>query len=75
MNFYVKRALSLPAIHHIVAKRDDVFGRFGPVFRSPSNLSQKDYLDFLSFQHNHHWTGLERWVGMLRMIWIVYGAP
>ena len=60
MIFNIKHALSLPAIHNIVAKRDDVFQRFGPVFRNPANLTQRDYLDFLSFQHNHHWTGLER---------------
>lgn len=58
--FDVQKALSLPDIHHIVTKRDEVMGRFGPLFRDPSGLSQQDYLDFLSFQHNHHWTGLER---------------
>lgn len=58
--FDVRKALSLPDIHHIVSKRDEVFARFGPLFRDPSSLSQQDYLDFLSFQHNHHWTGLER---------------
>lgn len=58
--FDVRKALSLPDIHHIVTKRDEVIGRFGPLFRDPSSLSQQDYLDFLSFQHNHHWTGLER---------------
>ena len=56
----VKQALSIPEVHHIVAKRDEVMDRFGPLFRNPSLLSKQDYLDFLSFQHNHHWTGLER---------------
>ncbi|WP_216601136.1 hypothetical protein [Ruegeria sp. HKCCD6604] len=60
MNFDVQKALSLPGIDHIVSKRDEVVHRFGPLFRDPSSLSQQDYLDFLSFQHNHHWTGLER---------------
>jgi hypothetical protein len=60
MSFDVKKALSLPEIHHIVAKRDEVVKRFGPIFRDPQTLSKQDYLDFLSFQHNHHWTGLER---------------
>lgn len=60
MTFDVQKALSLPDIHHIVAKRDEVVKRFGPLFRDPSSLSKQDYLDFLSFQHNHHWTGLER---------------
>lgn len=60
MAFDVEKALSLPEIHHIVAKRDEVLKRFGPLFRDPEKLTQRDYLDFLSFQHNHHWTGLER---------------
>lgn len=60
MQIDVKKALKLPDIHHIVTKRDEVVGRFGPLFRNPASLSQQDYLDFLSFQHNHHWTGLER---------------
>jgi hypothetical protein len=56
----VKQALSIPEVYHIVAKRDEVVGRFGPLFRNPSALSKQDYREFLSFQHNHHWTGLER---------------
>lgn len=60
MEFDVEKALSLPEVHHIVAKRDEVLNRFGPLFRSPDKLTKGDYLDFLSFQHNHHWTGLER---------------
>lgn len=35
-------------------------GSFGPRFRDPLSLTKQDYLDFLSFKHNHHWTGLER---------------
>jgi hypothetical protein len=60
MAFDAEKALSLPEIHHIVAKRDEVLNRFGPLFRCPDKLTKGDYLDFLSFQHNHHWTGLER---------------
>lgn len=60
MSFDVKKALSLPEIHHIVGKRDEVISRFGPMFLNPETLSEQDYLDFLSFKHNHHWTGLER---------------
>lgn len=56
----VAKALSLPEIHHIVAKRDEVLQRFGPLFRDPQRLTRQDYLEFLSFKHNHHWTGLER---------------
>lgn len=60
MLFDVAKALSLPDIRDIVAKRDAVLYRFGPKFRDPRNLTKQDYLDFLSFKHNHHWTGLER---------------
>lgn len=60
MLFNVDKALSLPDIRHIVAKRDEVLDRFGPVFRDPQSLTKQDYLDFLSFKHNNHWTGLER---------------
>jgi len=56
----VEKALTVPGIHHIVSRRDEVMGRFGPLFRDPSLMSKQDYLDFLSFKHNHHWTGLER---------------
>lgn len=56
----VKKALSLPQIHNSVAKRDSVLERFGPLFRNPALMTKQDYLDFLSFDHNHHWTGLER---------------
>ena len=60
MLFNVDKALSLPDIRHIVAKRDEVLDRFGPIFRDPQSLTKQDYLDFLSFKNNHHWTGLER---------------
>jgi hypothetical protein len=60
VSFDVRKALSIPDIHKIVAKQNHVVTRFGPLFRDPKNLSQQDYLDFLSLRHNHHWTGLER---------------
>ena len=50
MLFDVENSLSLPEIHHIVSKRDEVVNRFGPLFRDPSSLTQRDYLDFLSFE-------------------------
>lgn len=58
--FDIRKALSLPDIHNSVAKREGVFGRFGPLFRDPTRLTRQDYLEFLSFKYNHHWTGLER---------------
>ena len=60
MIFDIRKALSLPDIHNSVAKREGVLGRFGPLFRDPTSLTKQDYLEFLSFKHNHHWTGLER---------------
>lgn len=60
MTFDLKKSLSLPDIHHSVARRDEVIKRFEPLFRDPSSLTQQDYFDFLSEKHNHHWTGLER---------------
>ncbi|RUS63291.1 hypothetical protein EGN72_05385 [Pseudorhodobacter sp. E13] len=60
MSFDVQKALGVPDIHNIVERRDKVIARFGPLFRAPENLKQQDYLDFLSFHHNNHWTGLER---------------
>jgi hypothetical protein len=60
MTFDLKKALSLPDIHHSVARRDEVMNRFGPLFRDPASLTRQDYLDFLSIKHNHHWSGLER---------------
>ena len=60
MKIDVEKAISQPDIHNIVANRDPVLNRFGPLFRDPSRLTKRDYLDFLSFNHNHHWTGLER---------------
>lgn len=60
MIFELKKALSLPDIRRIVDRRGEVMSRFGPLFRDSSNLTQQDYLDFLSIKHNHHWSGLER---------------
>lgn len=61
MTFDLKKALSLPDIHHSIAKqRDEVVNRFGPMFRDPALLTKQDYHDFLSLNHNHHWTGLVR---------------
>jgi hypothetical protein len=60
MTFDLKKALSLPDIHHSIAKRDEVMNRFGPLFRNPSSLTAEAYHEFLSIKHNHHWSGLER---------------
>lgn len=60
MTFDLKNALSLPDIHHSIARRDEVMNRFGPLFRDPSGFTAQDYHDFLSIKYNHHWSGLER---------------
>ncbi|MGY6770950.1 hypothetical protein [Komagataeibacter sp. NFXK3] len=60
MTFNLKKALSLPSVHHSIARRDEVINRFQPLFRDPSSLTAQDYHDFLSIKHNHHWSGLER---------------
>lgn len=60
MIFDVEKNLSLAGIRHIVNQRENVLKRYGPIFRDPLHLTKQDYLDFLSFQKNHHWTGLER---------------
>lgn len=46
----------------IVQPRDEVFARFQPIFK-PVHLPQltaEEFLPFLYFEHNHHWTGLYR---------------
>jgi hypothetical protein len=58
--FNVEKLVSLSDIRDMVVKRDGVLKRFGPCFRDPKILTKQDYLEFLSFDHNHHWTGLER---------------
>ncbi len=50
MHIDLKKALSLPEIHRMISKRDEVTSRFGPLFRNPSKLKRQDYLDFLSFE-------------------------
>lgn len=49
-----------PVVRHVIDRRGDVLDRYGPKFRNPSELTRQDYLEFLSFKHNHHWQGLER---------------
>lgn len=47
---------------NIQSTKDEVVNRFQPIF-SPGNieyLSAKNYLAFLQFENNKHWTGLCR---------------
>lgn len=46
----------------IVAPRDEVFARYGPVFHPEHipELTHGEFTSFLYFENNHHWTGLYR---------------
>lgn len=44
----------------ILQARDQVLERFQPELSDPENLSEATFRDFLSFEHNQHWTGLQR---------------
>jgi len=52
---------------NIVKNKDPVLQRYGKVFsRSDiSNLSWEDFGDFLNFENNHHWRGIDRHYGLL----------
>lgn len=49
-------------VREIIDNRDEVLGRFSPVFQpgAVSDLDKDVFRDFLSFEHNRHWTSLER---------------
>ncbi len=51
-----------PDFTHIVAHRDEVISRYQHIFRveNLSNLSKADFISFLIFKNNHHWTQLSR---------------
>ncbi|HEY9404776.1 MAG TPA: AAA family ATPase [Pyrinomonadaceae bacterium] len=56
-----------PELAQIVADRDEVIGRFGPIF-SPENVSRltaEDFKDFLSFKKNKHWKSIHRHQGSI----------
>lgn len=46
----------------IILARDEVLGRFSPMFQpgAINSLSSESFREFLSFKNNRHWTGLER---------------
>lgn len=46
----------------MVAQRDEVFARYQPLFtpQGVSTLTAEEFKSFLSFENNHHWTGLNR---------------
>lgn len=49
-------------VREIIDNRDEVLGRFSPVFQpgAAAELDKDVFRDFLSYEHNKHWTGLER---------------
>ncbi len=49
-----------PEYLEMVSRQGEVTDRFGPLFRDTDTLTEADFLEFLSFNHNHHWTGLHR---------------
>ena len=59
----------LPALETIVdladieSSREMVYGRYGHSFAPEQlpNLSAEEYLSFLRFENNHHWTGINRY--------------
>jgi hypothetical protein len=50
------------AYDEIVAKRDEVFAKYRPIFSVDhvANLSKEEFTSFLYFDNNHHWSGLNR---------------
>jgi hypothetical protein len=49
----------------MIRDRDSALARWGPVFSNPSRLTPDDLSDFLHFEHNRHWWGLQRRSGAL----------
>lgn len=56
----IEKGLQIPEIRAIVERKEAVLKHFGPIFREPSQMEEKDYLEFLNFKGNGHWSGLER---------------
>lgn len=54
------RAKKDPEYLEMVSRQQEVTDRFGPLFRDPDKLTEASFRDFLSFEHNHHWTSLYR---------------
>lgn len=49
-------------VQKIINQRDEVLGRFGPIFQpgAVDMLEEDVFRQFLSIKYNKHWTGLER---------------
>src|SRR4051794_7479833 len=48
--------------HDVVAPKERVLARFQPIFtpEHAAEITREEFLSFLSFQNNQHWTGLHR---------------
>lgn len=53
------RAGSHNDVVQMIRDRDSVLTRFGPAFTRPSGPSDDHLVDFLAFEHNRHWWGLQ----------------
>lgn len=47
-------------VMQMIRDEDSVLARFGPLFSEPHSLEADDLVDFLHFEHNRHWWGLQR---------------
>lgn len=57
----------LDAMVKVIEARDEVLTRYQPVFSldSLSHLTPEEFISFLYFENNKHWTGLHRHAGKL----------
>ena len=44
----------------MIRDRDSAIARWGPTFSRPERLTADEFADFLLFEHNRHWWGLQR---------------
>ncbi len=44
----------------MIRDRDSVIARYQPAFRQPGSLSVETFAEFLRFENNRHWWGLQR---------------
>ena len=47
-------------VQQMVRDRDSAIARWGQVFATPDRLEPEDLAQFLEFEHNRHWWGLQR---------------
>lgn len=54
-------------LHDIFVAKDEVIGRFGPLFASDHlpSLTADEFASFLDFKNNRHWTGIDQHVALV----------